>query len=69
MTNEWQYTNQFFEEGKIHFTKGGQIKDCPYDYLKVDHSDEKLVQNEHYRQKEWLEGFRFQFEHELKKTA
>lgn len=69
MTNEWQYNNQFFEEGKFHFSEGGEIKDCPYDYLKVDQSDEKLVQMEHYRMREWLEGFRFQFENSLKKTA
>lgn len=58
MGNDWQYTNQFFEEGKLHYINGGQIKDCPYNYLDVDQSDEKLVQSEHYRQNEWLYGFR-----------
>lgn len=58
---EWQYTNQFFEEGKIHFINGGQIKDCPYNYLEVDQNDEKLVQSEHYRQNEWITGFKCAF--------
>jgi hypothetical protein len=65
MTDDWQYTNQFFEEGKIHYSKGGEIKDCPYDYLKVEQDNEKKVQWEHYRQMEWLAGFRFQFEYQL----
>ncbi len=59
--NEWQYTNQFFEEGKLHYDNGGSVEDCPYDYLSVDQEDEKQVQTELYRQKEWLEGFRFQY--------
>jgi hypothetical protein len=58
MGNDWQYTNQFFEEGKNHYYEGGQIKDCPYNYLHVDQNDDKLVQVEHYRQAEWLSGFR-----------
>ena len=58
--NDWQYTNQFFEEGKNHYDNGGNIKDCPYDYLLVEQEDEKKVQQELYRQREWLEGFRFQ---------
>ena len=58
---EWQYTNQFFEEGRIHYSNGGSIKDCPYNYLDVDQSNEKLVQSEHYRQLEWIEGFKCQF--------
>ncbi len=66
MTDDWQYTNQFFDEGKNHYNQGGEIKDCPYDYLSVDQTDEKKVQWEHYRQKEWLAGFWFQFEHNLK---
>lgn len=69
--NEWQYTNQFFEEGRIHFSVGGSVKDCPYDYLHVEQDDEKQVQAELYRQKEWLTGFHFQFKESLleKKTA
>jgi hypothetical protein len=59
--NEWQYTNQFFEEGREHFSSGGEIKDCPYNYLNVDQDDEKKVQSELYRQQEWLAGFRCQF--------
>lgn len=59
--NEWQYTNQFFEEGKHHFSYGGEIKDCPYNYLSVEQDDEKKVQTELYRQQEWLAGFRHQF--------
>jgi|LakMenEpi06Jul12_1017403.scaffolds.fasta_scaffold01100_2 hypothetical protein len=66
--NDWQYTNQFFEEGKLHYTNGGSVDDCPYDYLSVDQEDEKLVQNELYRQKEWLEGFRFQYKDTLDKA-
>lgn len=58
---DWQYTNQFFEEGQEHYLKGGSIKDCPYDYLDVDQDDEKKVQNELYRQQEWLAGFRCAF--------
>lgn len=58
MTNDWQYTNQFFEEGKDHYANGGSINECPYNYLDVDQSNEKLVQSEHYRQTEWLSGFR-----------
>ena len=59
--NEWQYTNQFFEEGREHFSNGGEIKDCPYNYLSVEQDDEKKVQSELYRQQEWLAGFRCQF--------
>lgn len=60
--NDWQYTNQFFEEGKDAYRKGQLIKDCPYDYLSVDQDDVKKVQNELYRQKEWLEGFRIEYD-------
>ena len=69
--NEWQYTNQFFEEGKHCFEIGGIIKDCPYDYLSVDQSNEKLVQSEHYREREWYAGFHHGFHQslELKKSA
>lgn len=69
--NEWQYTNQFFEEGRIRFAMGGSVKDCPYDYLQVEQDDEKQVQSELYRQKEWLAGFHFEFQESLeqKKTA
>lgn len=69
--NDWQYTNQFFEEGRMHQECGGFIKDCPYNYLSVDQEDEKLVQSEHYRQSEWLAGFHFGFQESLyeKKTA
>lgn len=63
--NEWQYTNQFFEEGKLYFSTGGSIKDCPYNYLSVDQDDEKLVQSEHYRQVEWLGGFHFGWKESL----
>lgn len=66
--NEWQYTNQFFEEGRVHFGIGGSINDCPYDYLDVDQDDEHQVQNELYRQKEWLAGFQFQFKESLLET-
>lgn len=67
--NDWQFTNQFFDEGKLHYSNGGEVKDCPYNYLAVDQSDEKLVQSEHYRQKEWLAGFWFQFENNLQKKS
>lgn len=55
--NEWQYSNQFFNEGKDHYESGGLVKDCPYNYLSVDQADEKVVQGELYRQTEWLGGF------------
>ena len=42
--NEWQYTNQFFVEGREYYESGGSVNDCPYDYLDVDQADEKLVQ-------------------------
>lgn len=69
--NDWQYSNQFFEEGKLAFLNQDQIKNCPYNYLSVDQEDEKLVQLEHYRQSEWLAGFHFAFQESLyeKKTA
>jgi hypothetical protein len=54
--NEWQYTNQFFEEGREHYEEGGSIKDCPYDYLSVE---DNHVQTEMYRQQEWIAGFRY----------
>ncbi len=63
--NEWQFTNQFFEEGRVHFSCGGSVNDCPYDYMDVDQDDETQVQNELYRQKEWLAGFHFQFNESL----
>jgi hypothetical protein len=57
MGNDWQYTNQFFEEGQLAYINNDQVKDCPYNYLTVDQDDDKLVQREYYRQKEWLSGF------------
>ena len=63
--NEWQYTNQFFEEGRNYFDLGGSIDDCPYNYLEIEQHDEKKVQAELYRQKEWLAGFHFQFKESL----
>jgi hypothetical protein len=59
MTSDWQYTNQFFEEGRIHYHTGGSPSDCPYNYLseEVDQTDDKAVQTELYRQQEWLAGF------------
>lgn len=59
MGNDWQYTNQFFEEGKLAYVNNGQPKDCPYNYLSVEQDDDKLVQMEYYRQKEWLSGFHY----------
>jgi len=69
--NEWQYTNQFFEEGAQHYEKGGSVKDCPYNYLDVDQSNEKMVQSERYREGEWLAGFKFGYSRSLsnKKSA
>jgi hypothetical protein len=55
--NEWQYTNQFFEEGKFHQSSGGSVTDCPYNYLSIEQDDDKKVQSELYRQQEWLAGF------------
>jgi hypothetical protein len=63
---DWQFSNQFFDEGKLHYNNGGSIKDCPYDYLQVDQSNEKLVQIEHYKMKEWYAGFRHGHEIKLK---
>ena len=57
--NEWQYTNQFFHEGREHYDEGGSVLDCPYNYLHVDQENEKIVQSELYRQQEWLAGFHF----------
>lgn len=65
MIDDFQYTNQFFEEGRSHFVIGGSVKDCPYDYLSAEQDDEKQVQNELYRQKEWLAGFHFQYRESL----
>jgi len=55
---EWQYTNQFFEEGREHYLEGGAVRDCPYNYLSVDQTNDKLVQTELYRQNEWISGFK-----------
>jgi len=63
--NEWQYSNQFFEEGKTAFLNKEEIKNCPYNYLSVDQDDEKKVQWEHYRQNEWLAGYHFGFRESL----
>ena len=69
--NDWQYTNQFFEEGRLHFSNGGDVNDCPYDYLDVDQDNEVVVQNELYRQQEWRAGFHFEYKESLlqEKTA
>lgn len=69
--NDWQYTNEYFAEGLEHYQTGGSINDCPYDYLDVDHENEKLVQLELYRQQEWYAGFQHGFQESLhkKKTA
>jgi len=57
--NEWQYTNQFFDQGYFHYANNGSVKDCPYNYLSedIDQTNEKEVQAELYRQQEWLAGF------------
>lgn len=65
MVNDWQYTNEFFTEGFDHYRSGGDIKDCPYNYLSVDQSDSKLVQGEIYRMQEWYAGFRYGFQSDL----
>ena len=69
--NDWQYTNQFFIEGRLHYESGGSVKDCPYNYLHVNQDDEKIVQAELYRQQEWLAGFQIGYKESLakKKTA
>lgn len=69
--NDWQFNNQFFEEGRMHYQVGGSVNDCPYNYLHVDQENEFEIQTELYRQKEWLAGFQFQFRESLeeKKTA
>lgn len=69
--NEWQYSNQFFLEGRLHYETGGSVKDCPYNYLHVEQDNEKVVQAELYRQQEWLAGFQFGYKESLvaKKTA
>lgn len=74
MVNDHQFTNQFFEEGRMHQEVGGSIKDCPYNYLSddVDQYDDKAVQTELYRQQEWYAGFHHNFLEkvfESKKTA
>jgi hypothetical protein len=63
--NDWQFSNQFFTEGRIHYESGGSVKDCPYNYMDVDQEDERQIQNELYRQKEWLAGFHFQHKESL----
>lgn len=69
--NDWQYTNQFFDEGHIHQSSGGSIDDCPYNYLSddIDQEDPLAVQKELYRQKEWLSGFQYGFMEKLPKIA
>jgi ribosome modulation factor len=57
MANDWQFTNQFFEEGEVAYLNGISVRECPYNYLSVEQDDEKLVQQEYYRQKEWLGGY------------
>lgn len=57
---DWQYNNQFFDEGQIAFSEGKQLKDCPYDYLRFD--EELDIRQELYRQTEWLAGWRDFFE-------
>ena len=57
---EYQFTNQFFEEGNVAFREGKSVTACPYDYLKYD--DKKDIVYEHYRQREWLAGWRSSFE-------
>lgn len=69
MTNDWQYTNQFFEEGKDAYLSNVQVKDCPYNYLAVDQDDEKLVQLEYYKQTEWLGGFHYAHKQSLSEAV
>lgn len=69
MSDEYQFTNQFFDEGRAHYSEGGQISDCPYNYLQVEQSDERKVQHEHYRQREWMAGFRFQHDLNLERKV
>lgn len=66
---DWQYSNEFFEQGRLHYLNEGKIGECPYNYLHVDQGDDLVVQQEHYRQKEWLSGFRFEHEQGLKKVG
>ena len=69
--NDWQYTNQFFEEGNIHQSTGGSVDDCPYDYLSddIDQEDPLAIQKELYRQQEWLAGFQYGFMEKLQKAS
>jgi hypothetical protein len=69
--NDWQYTNQFFEEGRVHYATGGYPKDCPYNYLsdEVDQTNEKEVQAELYRQQEWLAGFHHGYKDQLERKS
>ncbi len=71
MVNDWQYTNQFFEEGKLHRISGGSINDCPYNYLseEINQDDHMEVQRELYRQQEWYTGFQHAFMEKVQKTA
>lgn len=71
MSNDWQYTNQFFEEGRLHQQSGGSVSDCPYNYLSVeiDQEDHTAVQKELYRQQEWYTGFQHGFMEKLQKAS
>lgn len=71
MSNDWQYTNQFFEEGRLHQQTGGNINDCPYNYLsdEINQDDHMEVQRELYRQQEWYTGFQHGFMEKLQKAS
>lgn len=68
MVTEWQYTNEFFTQGVDHYNSGGDIKDCPYDYLSVDQTDSRLIQIEIYKTQEWYAGFRHAYQQKLEQN-
>jgi len=56
MTEEWQYSNPFYQDGVLAASSGKTLADCPYDYIRFD--EEADIKMEMYRQQEWYAGFR-----------
>jgi hypothetical protein len=56
--NDWQWTNQFFDQGRISSYYKQDENMCPYDPSKFVKENE--IQKETYRKEEWLAGYNYQ---------
>ena len=57
MVNDWQWTNEFFDQGRMSCYSKSK-KSCPYNPSKFE--DQNDIDTELYRKQEWLAGYNYQ---------